>query len=168
MTLARARSLIVIGVLAVLAITSVTWAIAQDGQAGTIADKCKRTTSGPPPPPNSVKLRVLNATNKDGLAGTVARELRKAGFTVVALGNETRAVESSAEVRFGPKGLNSAALVRAYVRGAETVQQDNRKDAIVDLVLGDGYEEAGITPANQVKRELEQLGPLELETDLDC
>lgn len=168
MTLARARSLIVIGVLAVLAITSVSWAIAQDGQAGTAADRCKRQTSGPPPPPKTVKLRVLNATDQDGLATTVSKQLKKAGFNVVALGNEPQAVETPAQVRFGPKGLTAAALVRAYVRGAETVQDDKRKDAVVDLVLGDGFAEAGVTPAAEIKRELETLGALELDTDADC
>src|SRR4051812_25745845 len=109
MTLARVRSLIVIGVLAVLAITTVSWAIAQDGQAGAAANRCLPKTSGTLPKPKQVKLRVLNATSEEGLARQVAAELKKAGFNVVKTGNETRAVESSAQVRYGPKGLSAAA-----------------------------------------------------------
>jgi hypothetical protein len=170
MSLARVRALIVIGVLVIVAITTVVWAIVQDDQTSPHRQACgagaKPATAVPPA--KSVKLRVLNATDTDGLATTVAKQLRAAGFNVVSLGNEARTVESSAQVRYGPAGLGAAQLVRAYVRNAETVQEDKRKDAIVDLVLGDEFTATGITPSEQVKNELDRLGPLELETDEAC
>lgn len=170
MTLAQVRALIVIGVLSVVAITTVSWAIAQDGQTGPrAADKCQAArTPTTLPPPKSVKVRVLNATDLEGLAGTAAKDLRQAGFTVVATGNDPRPVDASAQVRFGPKGLAAASLLRAYVKGAEAVQDDKRKDAVVELVLGEEYHTTGITKAAEVKAELASLEPLVLETDEEC
>jgi hypothetical protein len=172
MTLARVRALIVIGVLSFTAVTTVVWAIVQDDQGtSTRRSACggaATTAAGALPPPKSVRVRVLNATDVPGLATTVERKLRTAGFTVVGKGNESRTVESSAQVRFGPKGLGAAALLRAYVKGSETVQDNKRKDGVVDLVLGDEFPATGITPNELVKGELDRLGPLELETDETC
>jgi hypothetical protein len=115
-----------------------------------------------------VKLRVLNATDQEGLATRIGAEMKKAGFAVVGTGNSGDSVESSAQVRYGPKGLAGASLVRAYVKNSETVQDDKRKDAVVDLILGDEFASIGITPADQVKGELAKLPPLLLETDAIC
>ena len=112
---------------------------------------------------------MLNATDLEGLAGTVAKDLRQAGLHRRHDRQRDRARwTSSAQVRFGPKGLAAASLLRAYVTGAETVQDDNRKDAVVDLVLGEEYHTTGITTAAEVKAELASLEPLVLETDEEC
>jgi hypothetical protein len=168
-TLARVRSLIVIGVLAVIAIATVIWAIATDAQTSRTGNGCGAAVAQTAiPPAKSVKLRVLNATDQEGLATRIGQELKKAGFAVIKTGNSQDTVESSAQVRYGPKGLGAASLVRAYVKSSETVQDDKRKDAVVDLILGDEFASSGVTPADQVKDELAKLGPLQLETDQVC
>jgi hypothetical protein len=169
MTLARVRALIVIGVLAAIAVATVIWAISTDAQSSRTGNGCgSPAAKAAIPLAKTVKLRVLNATDQEGLANRIGQDLKKAGFVIVSTGNSTDSVESSAQVKYGPKGLGAASLVRAYVKNAETVQDDKRKDAVVDLTLGDEFAQVGITPADQIKAELDKLAPLQLETDAAC
>ena len=171
MTLARVRSLVVIGVLALIAIITVVWAISTDAQSSRTASGCGPTAAQAAiPKPKSVKLRVLNATDQEGLATKVGDDLRRAGFTVIKTGNfKDEAVASPAQVRYSLKALGAASLVRAYVRNSETFQDDTRKDSTVDLIIGDDFASSGITPSEQVKDELAKLGPLKPDSDqLTC
>ncbi len=70
-------------------------------------------------------------------------------------------------MRYGPAGVGAAYLVRAHVRGSEGVP-DDRKDATVDLILGEEYTRVQITPPGDVKGELERLGKVEYESEDGC
>jgi hypothetical protein len=170
MSIARVRALIVIGVLTLIALTSVIWAIVRDDQTAPGRRACASANPKPVPIPNAkaIKVRVLNATENNGLAGTVANKLKAAGFGSIKTGNEPNSVEAPAEVRFGPAGVGAAQRVLAYVRGAEKVQDNKRKDATVDLVLGDQFTSVGITPGDQIEEELKRLGPAQAEAAATC
>jgi hypothetical protein len=89
-----------------------------------------------------VQVRIYNATAREGLARTVAGQLRSRGFAIVATENDPlagiRPVESPAEVRYGPAGAKQAAQVRRQVPGA-TLYRDAREGNVIDLVLGERF-----------------------------
>jgi hypothetical protein len=162
------RALIVIGVLVVLAVTSVIWAIVKDDQTAPARRACGAPATGKAvttvPAAKTVALRVLNATENAGLAETMMNKFKRSGFVNVKIGNEPRGVDASAEVRYGPAGIGAAQRVLAYVPDADRVQ-DNRKDASVDLVLGDQATTLTITPTDEVQGVLNRLGPPKLEDE---
>ncbi len=97
--------------------------------------------------PSTTKVNVYNATSRSGLAASTARELQARGFVVGAIANDPKKkkVAGPAEVRYGPAGAKRVALVTALIgKGAVTVK-DTRKDASIDLVIGNGF--TSLTPA---------------------
>jgi hypothetical protein len=87
--------------------------------------------------PATVNLRVLNATDTAGLAGTVRDALVERGFVVDEVGNDDtgREVTGVGELRYGPRGKEAAEFVRVVVPGAGDFQ-DTRATAQVDVVVG--------------------------------
>jgi hypothetical protein len=87
-----------------------------------------------------VHVNVYNSTSRDGLASTVASALGKRSFVVESVANDPlhADVTGTALVRYGPKGTAAARLLGAQVPEA-TLHRDKRKDARVDLVLGDAF-----------------------------
>jgi hypothetical protein len=92
--------------------------------------------------PARVQVRVYNSTVREGLARSVADQLRSRGFLVIATANDPlidiRDVRVPAEVRYGARGFKQAEQVRRQVPGAKLFK-DAREDAVVDLALGAGY-----------------------------
>jgi LytR cell envelope-related transcriptional attenuator len=118
--------------------------------AATPAPKrsCPAPTAAPSAlPATQVKVNVFNATERRGLAATVATQLRKRGFQVAKVSNDPakRAVTGVAEVRASTAGAGAARTVGAQVYGFVTVP-DQRRDASVDLVIGVAFK-ALRTPA---------------------
>ena len=166
MSLARVRSLIVIGVLAVIAAITVVWAIATDSQTGSLAGSC--TTAQPSiPAAKAVKVRVFNGTDQLGLANKVRDKLRKRGFQVIAVGNDPQGepISSSAQIRYGTPGAGAAELLQASVRGSQIID-DGRTDSSVDLVLGFSFTD--LTPQKQLEAELKNLEPPQIATPAGC
>jgi hypothetical protein len=97
---------------------------------------------GPTVAPGAVTVDVLNGTATRGLASTVADELRRQGFTVGQVGNETGTVNETV-VRHGPGALEQARTVAAAVPGS-VLQQSDALGAAVQLVVGPGY--GGVVP----------------------
>ena len=89
-----------------------------------------------------VQVRVYNSTAREGLARSVSDQLRSRGFVVLSTANDPlidiRDVRGVAEIRYGPKGVRQADLIRRQVPGAK-VFRDAREDAVVDLALGPAY-----------------------------
>ncbi len=92
--------------------------------------------------PGQVTVNVYNATDRAGLASHVAGELRARGFAVGQVANDpTHAkITGPAQVRAAAGSAGQLRLVLAQVAGAATTA-DGRRDASVDLVLGDGFQE---------------------------
>lgn len=165
-SLARVRSLIVIGVLALIAAITVVWAIATDSQTGSLAGSC--TTAQPSiPAPKAVKVRVYNGTDQLGLANQVRDKLRKRGFQVIAVGNDPQEepISVSAQIRYGTTGAGAAELLQASVPGSQIID-DARTDSSVDLVLGTSFTD--LTPEKEVSIELKKIGPPQLATPAGC
>jgi hypothetical protein len=94
--------------------------------------------------PTSVHLRVRNATDEQGLATNAASALQALGFVVDQIDNDDsgRQVKGVGEIRFGPRGADTAHFVALYVPKA-TEYQDTRATAVVDVVLGPDFQVPG-------------------------
>ena len=90
--------------------------------------------------PGAVTINVYNATNRDGLAASVAKSLRGNGFKVHTIANDPlgKQIAGVGEVRHGQLGSASAKLTALRLPGA-TVVLDERTDDTVDLVLGNRF-----------------------------
>ena len=114
----------------------------QPGPATTAAPAptCAPAPEQPLPPPAEVSVVVLNGTDRTGLAGGVADELRGRGFTVARVGNApVDAGPVTASVRFPPDRLAAARAAAARVAEAQLVEDPAA--TAVELTLGDGYQQ---------------------------
>jgi hypothetical protein len=99
--------------------------------------------------PTTVRLRVRNATDQQGLATNAAQALQALGFVVDQIDNDDsgREVKGVGEIRYGPRGKEVAAFVKVFLPDA-TGYPDTRADAKVDLVIGPDF--PGLTPPDKV------------------
>jgi LytR cell envelope-related transcriptional attenuator len=99
--------------------------------------------------PTTINLRVLNATDQQGLAGTVAAQLQSLGFVVDEISNDSsgREVTGVGEVRHGPRGDDAARYLTVYLSGS-TTYEDTRATAVVDVVIGPDF--TGLAGPDQV------------------
>jgi len=93
--------------------------------------------------PTTVHLRVRNATDTQGLAGQATQALQSLGFVVDQTDNDDsgREVKGVGEIRFGPRGADTARFVGLYLPKA-TLYQDTRATAVVDVVIGPDFDPA--------------------------
>jgi hypothetical protein len=123
----------------------------QDRQADKDAACSTAQQAAPSLDPTTVEVRVLNATDQQGLAQTVAAALQQAGFVVDEIGNDSsgREVTGVGEIRHGQDadGAGAARFVALYLPGA-TDYQDTRATDQVDVVIGPQY--TGLATADQV------------------
>ena len=90
--------------------------------------------------PSAVTINVYNATNRSGLAASVAKLLRTQGFKIADVANDPsdKRIDGVGEVRHGQSGAVAATLAAARLSGVKVVK-DARTDSTVDLVLGDQF-----------------------------
>jgi hypothetical protein len=145
-------------VVAALGVTGVWWFLLRSdsggkGSAAPCTTVAPTATAVPVPTtsvaPGALKVNVYNATERNGLARTVANDLKTRGVTLGQITNDPlhKAVTAPAEVRYGAAGSAEAAYLALWVPGAILVQ-DQRADTTVDLVLGTGY--AALATPDQV------------------
>lgn len=107
-----------------------------------VAGKVPKATCRPFDPaevtPAKTTLNVYNATKKNGLAASAAKQLAGRGFVIREVANVPggKALPGVAEVRYGAKGSAQAKLVVGAVGKGATSVKDARADATVDLVIG--------------------------------
>jgi hypothetical protein len=101
-----------------------------------------RPTVVPAPARGSFVVNVMNATGRQGVAGTVAAGYAKRAFKVGGISNapDSWYVTQTAVVHHGPAGLDQALLTASQVPGAKLFE-DARKGTSVDVVVGLGYRE---------------------------
>lgn len=95
------------------------------------------------PQPSAVTVRVLNSTNRRGIAHTVTVALGQDGFHTVAESNDTDpakygshgVIPQAAEIRYGPKAAAAARLLAYYFPGAKLVARSSQ-DSTVLVSLG--------------------------------
>ncbi|HWC34829.1 MAG TPA: LCP family protein [Mycobacteriales bacterium] len=96
-------------------------------------------------PPGSISLRVLNATNTQGLASKAAADLSRLGFGIS--GTPSNAPKGSnpntTVVQYGPSRADSAKTVAAAVTGS-TEQEVSTLGDKIQLLVGSTYE--GVKP----------------------
>ncbi|MBB2893223.1 LytR C-terminal domain-containing protein [Flexivirga oryzae] len=102
----------------------------------------------PPPPPSKITINVLNAYVIPGTATDIATEMRKRGFHVDKIGNDTSHFypDHAVIVRYGAKGEPAARRVALQFNDVRMVQ-DNRKSSTVDVVIGSKWTDKAVVPA---------------------
>lgn len=143
-----------IALLALLILTALVWwrVLHRNGGAQNAAgpQPCPtHSTSAPPAPsaqalpaPDAVTVRVLNSTDRAGIAGQAQAALVKAGFrSPQPAGNDLKhhdKIKGVAQIRFGAKAEQAATLVQYYFPGAHLVRT-HRKRSVVTISLGKKY-----------------------------
>jgi hypothetical protein len=142
-------------VVALLVLGAASWAAWYFDSGDTAKLRSNTSPSCPAPSPTpglvaakDVRVNIFNATTKRGLAGRVATEMRKRGFTVGKVENDPagRTVTGVAEIRSSTAGADAARTVAAQVYQFVAVH-DQRKDASVDLVVGASFHALRPSPA---------------------
>jgi len=102
----------------------------------------------PPPAPSRITINVFNAYVIPGTATDVATEMRKRGFHVAKIGNDTSHFypDHAVIVRYGAKGEPAARRVALQFHDVRMVQ-DHRKSATVDVVIGSKWTDSAVVPA---------------------
>jgi hypothetical protein len=164
MSFARVRALVVLGVLVVFALILAGVAMLRDTQQGGAAAKgCPKGWAHANialREAKDVKINVYNATDQVGLAATIAGDFANRKFKVEKSGNDPlkKAVDGVAILRYGPKAVGSAHLLRAYFLDEAKLEYDpNRQDDMVDVVIGTQFKQlATTTEVNQSLVELKK------------
>jgi len=165
MSFARVRALLIVGVLGVSALVFIGIAVLRDTQSGA------RTNSGCKEgyqlanialrEPKDVKINVFNATDRPGLATTVANDFQNRKFQVQKSGNAKKGLDEVAVLRYGPKAVGSMHLLRAYFLDEAKPEYDaKRQDDVVDIVIGENFKQVATT--TEVHQSLVELGRPEL------
>jgi hypothetical protein len=88
-----------------------------------------------PVAPEVVRIRVLNGTDRPGLARRVADELSALGFRVVDVASADSDDYASTVVRHGPDRAESSQTLAAAVSGSKR-QLDGSLERVLELVVG--------------------------------
>lgn len=107
------------------------------------------------PANEDVNVSVYNSTDRGGLAGSTADELRKRGYNVVDIGNKSLNNNSgTAVIVSGEAGRAGAYNLQQNINNTEYVA-DDRDDDSIDVILGRSF--AGLVPADKVDESAGQL-----------
>jgi LytR cell envelope-related transcriptional attenuator len=90
--------------------------------------------------PRRVLVNVYNATQRDGLARSIAVQLRSRGYLIHDVANDPRKeqVPGTAVIRFGAQGKPAAMLLATQVPQVG-LDDDERSGPVIDLVLGERF-----------------------------
>ena len=98
-----------------------------------------------------VSVRVLNGTKYSGLATAIKEALANRGFKVTDVGSTpSKEWLERTQIRFGAKGITQAYTVNAQFNDAIMVM-DDRKDALVDVMIGQSFENLNSANAASAK-----------------
>jgi LytR cell envelope-related transcriptional attenuator len=135
-----------VALLALLVLTGIVWwrVLHRDttSNAGASCPTPTPTVTATLPAPSAVTVRVLNATDRTGIAAKARSTLVADGFAVPQpAGNDTRykgKVPGIADIRYGPKGKQAALLLRYYLPGARLMPTSSGSATVV-VSLGARY-----------------------------
>lgn len=139
--------------LALCVLAALVWwrVLNRDGTSADASPSCRpsapSTVAGQLPNPASVRVLVLNSTDRSGLAGTARTALVTAGFAApdpagndaVQYGGNGKAIAGVAEVRYGPAAEAGARLLAYYLPGAKLVERDTEGSTVV-VALGEKFD----------------------------
>jgi hypothetical protein len=160
MSFARVRALVVIGVLSVAAVVFVIVALVRDSQGDTIVgDGCPEgfvRANVTLQEPKEVKIKVFNGTENTGWAADVTANFKNRGFQVVKP-DESKPVKDVAILRYGPKTVSAAHLLRAYFLDEATLRYDAKRTSdVVDVMIGTRFQQLATT--TEVNQSLAAIG----------
>ncbi|HEX8626987.1 MAG TPA: LytR C-terminal domain-containing protein [Catenuloplanes sp.] len=165
MSFARVRALVVVGVLILAAVIFVVVAIVRDSQAEPNAKP--GCPAGWPvanialPEPKEVKVKVFNGSTKPGAEFQVTEDFKNREFRTEKPNKSGKAVNGVAILRYGPKAVGGAHLLRGYFLDAAEIQYDpKRASDAVDVIIGKDF--AQLATTTEVKQSLATLGRPEL------
>jgi polyisoprenyl-teichoic acid--peptidoglycan teichoic acid transferase len=113
-------------------------------QAQQIIDRINGPTAATSAPSSvktaEVRLRVLNGTGADGLAGKVSNDLEGVGYNIAQKGDADNFRYSKSTIRYAPGALAKAQLLQASLAGGATLVADSTlRDVDVSLIVGSDY-----------------------------
>lgn len=149
----RITQLVVFSLLTIVLIGALVWAAANllgedpapagepSDAGGAVAAAADGTVcpepGAVPTAPGEVSVSVRNGTSRSGLAATTTKALAERGYATGEAGNTT-AASGPVTIVHGPTGYLAAQSVAAQFEGA-TLSLDDREDASVTVLLGEGY-----------------------------
>ena len=147
MTIARIRALAIVGALFLAALVLVTVSIVKDKQTRSLAASCPKDSVRVDThlsDAETIQLNVYNATDRAGLAKEIALEFKQRKFKVdpEKATNDPlgKPVEGVAVLRYGPKMVGAAWVVRSYFLNDAVREFDpSRQDESIDIVLGPSF-----------------------------
>ncbi|TWE10087.1 LytR C-terminal domain-containing protein [Rudaeicoccus suwonensis] len=99
---------------------------------------------------NTIWVNVWNASSQNGMAAQVAQELQWRGLHIIATGNDPESgnypTPTYAQIRYGSIGRQIALTLAEQVENP-TLEEDDRADPSVDLVIGDKFALVPLPPA---------------------
>ncbi len=142
-----------VSLIALLALTGIVWwrvinrDTPSDAQPSKQAQPHSCTSSPVAPPtktlsaPATVTVRVLNSTDRRGIASKARASLLAAGFKVPDDAGNDRSVSitATAQIRYGKSGADAARLVHFYFPGAQLSLRKKTTTATVTVTLGNAY-----------------------------
>ncbi len=109
--------------------------------------------------PQPVDIRVFNASKRAGLAGRTARKLKKRGFAIVQVANDSDGPRHGKQVRIRYSGNSKPqALTLASQFRSVDMKKVSGDDDVVDVVLGGKFTK--LRRSRAVKAELKTPRPL--------
>jgi hypothetical protein len=87
-----------------------------------------------------ISVRVLNGTDKSGIARAVSTALEYRGFSMQAVGDFTKNDVTRTEIRYGTKGITKAYTVYAQFNDA-ILRMDDRTNTSVDVIVGNSFDD---------------------------
>lgn len=174
MSFARVRALVVLAVLVVAAGVFVIVAMVRDTQSTVAAANGCPAGNVPAslklPEAKDIKIRVYNSTDRPGLAAEVANDFKNRQVQVVKEGNSGKAVPGVAVLRYGPKAVGAAHVMRSFFLDEATTEFNiKRQDDLVDVVIGPGFRQlATPTEFNQSVSALQNPSPPAGTCDADA
>ena len=91
--------------------------------------------------PSEITVRVLNGTNKTGLATAVGEELHNRGFNLQGVGDfDSSSVLERTEIRFGKNSITQAYTLATNFNDA-ILRMDNLEDNLIDVIVGSSFDD---------------------------
>ncbi|GAA1385352.1 LytR C-terminal domain-containing protein [Catellatospora chokoriensis] len=148
MQLARIRAIAIISTLAIIGITLAVITLNRDTQSDApVTQSCPAgfvpVDNTLPDSESEVKINVYNATTTVDLARNVAADFTNRKFKVEKTGNERKAQpDIVAELRYGPKTVGAAQLLKAYfLNDVEPVFDIKRENDTIDVIIGGQFKQ---------------------------
>nr|WP_239539047.1 LytR C-terminal domain-containing protein [Arcanobacterium pluranimalium] len=119
-------------------------------EAATVVYPCANDDAKPADL-KAIPARVFNASGKAGVAKTVTDALKAQGVQVSATANWDGEAKISEPTRIltGVDGINNAYTLRAFFPESKIVFDSTLKSEIVDVVIGEGWQEMHAQPSQQ-------------------